>query len=137
MQRTLKHLGPIAVRRMREAVDPNRYTGALEKSIHADYRDGGLTVEIGPTATRGKWDAGLLLELGVPHGIARAPWSPIKAWADFRGIPAFPVWWKIRTEGVEAHPFLQRTVDSFESDVDAARSKLADDVARTALWGGT
>ncbi len=135
VQRTLKTLGPVVVRRMKEAVNANRYTGALEESIRAEYRDSGLTVEIGPTAQRGKWDAGLLLELGVPHGIPRAPWAPIAAWASYRGLPAFPIWYKIRTEGIAAHPFLERTVEAIEGDVEAATGRLLDDLARAALYG--
>lgn len=137
VQRTLKTLGPAAVRRMKEAVNPHWYTGALEESIRAEYHDGGMTVEIGPAAKRGKWDAGLLLELGVPHGIPRAPWGPIAAWANYRGLPAFPIWYKIRTVGVAEHPFLERTVEALEGDIEAAVGLLLDDLARTALYGNS
>lgn len=114
-------LGPIAVRVMQESMWQHIYTGTLIDSISAEYSEQDATVTISPKAMRGgRWDAGLLLELGVPRPIPRAPWAPIKAWADFRGIPAFPVWWKIRTEGVSAHPFIDRAFEAVLPYVDDA-----------------
>ena len=48
------------------------------------------TVTISPKVMRGKWDGGLILELGT-RPIPNVPWMPIKRWADFRGVPAGPV----------------------------------------------
>jgi len=95
---------------MRQVVKPNRYTGTLEESIISEYQEGTKpTVMIGPTAKRGRYDAGLILERGT-RPIPRLPFGPIKAWAEFRGLPAGPVWYKIKTRGVSAHPFLDRTM---------------------------
>ena len=132
--RRMKMLGPRVVNRMREAVEENRYTGALSDSIRDDYSNAGMTVTVGPTAKRGKWDAGLLLELGT-RPIPNCPWMPIKAWADFRGIPAFPVWYKIRTEGVNEHPFLERTINMIGGDVQIEMNRMADEMAHAALYG--
>lgn len=95
-------------------LEPNRYTGALQESITSMYDPTAQEVAIYPTAQRGDFDAGTLLELGSGP-IANAPWAPIKAWADFRGVPAFPVWWAIREFGVKPHPFLQRTADDLRT----------------------
>jgi len=95
---------------MRQVVKENRYTGSLEQSIMSEYKDSAKpSVEIGPTAKRGRWDAGLLLEMGT-RPIPNLPFGPIAAWAEFRGLPAGPVWYKIKTRGVSAHPFLDRTM---------------------------
>src|SRR3990167_1202489 len=56
---------------MKEQVRPRHYTGQLEGSIQSDYNSGTKTLEIGPTAKRGNYDAGLILQLGT-----RAKWIP-------------------------------------------------------------
>jgi len=117
-------LGPLAIRVMQEEVRANLYTGALIDSISADYENNDSLVTVAPRAMRGKWDAGLILEFGT-RPIPNAPWKPIAAWADFKGIPAAPVVIKIRTQGVSAHPFLDRTLDDF--------MPYLDDAAETAL----
>ena len=133
----LDTLGTIAVDRMREAVEPNRYTGALADSVDHHPQDDGYTQAIYPDAKRGTWDAGALLELGT-QPIPRAPWAPIKAWADFRGLPAFPVWWKIRNEGVNPHPFLERTMQALEPQInEAALRMVATSVDQILHGGGT
>jgi len=130
----LHRIGPRAIARMKEAVAPNRYTGALETSISADYSDTALKVVIGPTAKRGKWDAGLLLEKGVPHKIPNAPYRPIAAWAAFRGAPMPGAWLAIRLRGVKAHPFLDRTVAALQPDLTSEIDQLATRAARTILY---
>lgn len=95
---------------MRQVVKEHRYTGSLEQSIISEYTEGALpSVAIGPTAKRGRYDAGLILERGT-RPIPNLPFAPIAAWAEFRGLPAGPVWYKIKTKGVSAHPFLDRTM---------------------------
>ncbi len=131
----MDHLGEVGEDRMKAAVADNRYTGSLEESIHHRSEDAGLTTVIEPTVKRGKWDGGLILEHGTGP-IPNAPWGPIKAWAAFRGIPGWPVLYTIRTRGVKAHPFLDRTLTSMQSDIEEAARRIADEVARTALFGG-
>lgn len=105
----MQQLGRRIAYLMRLQVKKHRYTGALEDSIVSQYDPGAQSVEIGPTAKRGgRWDAGLLLQRGTGP-IARVPFEPIRKWAEFRGLPAGPVWWKIKTRGVTAHPFLEET----------------------------
>lgn len=40
--------------------------------------------------------------------IERLPWAPIDEWASRKGIPTFPVWHKIRTQGITANPYHER-----------------------------
>ena len=132
----IKRIGPKAVKRMRSAVMPNRYTGALDQSIQDDYEDSGLTVVVGPTALRGgRHDAGVLLELGVPHPIPRAPYQPSAAWANVRGAPMPQVWLGIRAHGVHAHPFLDNTVTNVEPDLNDEQDKILGDMIAHALSG--
>lgn len=107
---TLPWLGEQVMDVMEGVLEPNRYTGELQSSLVSEYHAELMELTVHPTAERGRHDAGVLLELGTGP-IPNAPYVPIAAWAEFRGLPAFPVWWKIRSEGVDAHPFLQRTLD--------------------------
>lgn len=132
--RHMRVLGGKAVRRMKYAVMENVYTGALQESIRDEVADRGLTVRIAPTVMRGRYDGGSILEMGT-RPIPNAPWAPIARWAAFRGLPAFPIVYKIRTQGVSAHPFLQRTLDDTVPDIDAALRDLADDILSTILNG--
>lgn len=109
-ERHMPDLGGNVADVMEGVIEPNRYTGALQESIISQYDPLAQAVSIYPTVKRGTFDGGAILELGTGP-IPNAPWAPIKAWADFRGIDAFPVWWGIREHGVKAHPFLQRTLD--------------------------
>ena len=95
---------------MQRQIERHRYTGALSDSVRSQYDSGARRLEIGPTAKRGRYDAGLLLQRGT-RPIARLPFAPIAAWAEHRGLPAGPVWWKIKTKGVDAHPFLEETLE--------------------------
>ena len=118
----LTYLGKQIAVKMQQEVRKHRYTGALEDSITSEYTPN--RVEIGPTAKRGKFDAGVILELGTKP-IPNLPWSPIKKWADFRGIEAFPVWYSIREKGVQAHPFLKRTLVASEGLIEIAAGDIA------------
>jgi hypothetical protein len=121
--KALRRLGPRAQRKMSIRLSTRRYTGALDSSVQTEYSADGLELQIFPTAKRGRWDGGLILELGT-RPIPNAPWAPIRAWAMFRGVPAFPVWHKIRTRGVDAHPFLE----------DTKKIVMAADVPPTLKW---
>ena len=94
---------------MRQQIRHHRYKGTLEESVTSAYDPGAMKLEVGPTAKRGKYDAGLILQRGTGP-IARLPFAPIAAWAAFRGLPAGPIWFKIREKGIDAHPFLEETL---------------------------
>ena len=114
-ERHLPWLGAQVAETMEGVLEGNRYTGELQSSIVSVYDPSAAEVSIHPTAQRGgRGDGGVILELGTGP-IPNAPYGPIAAWAAFRGLPAFPVWWKIRTIGLDAHPFLQRTFDDGET----------------------
>jgi len=50
VRNNLEKLSEAGVRKMQEAVEPNRYTGALSDSISGEIEDGGLTLVISPKA---------------------------------------------------------------------------------------
>ena len=110
-ERHMPWLGSQVGEIMESALEENRYTGSLQSSIVSEYDSNAAEVSIHPTAMRGRGDGGVILELGTGP-IANLPWAPIAAWAAFRGLPAFPVWWKLTTVGANPHPFLQRTFDN-------------------------
>jgi hypothetical protein len=128
-------LGAIVVGEMKAAVEQHRYTGALSDSITHESADRGYEQRIHPTAMRGAYDAGTILELGT-RPIPNLRWAPIRAWADFKGLPAFPVWWKIRTLGVSEHPFLQRTLDASGAHIMEAAQRMVMTAAEQILYGG-
>lgn len=110
--RHFEDLGQNVQHVMQGKLEPHRYTGRLSESVAAEYAQGEQELRIYPTATRRGHDAGTLLEEGTGP-IPNAPFGPIKAWADFRGLPAFPIWWKIRQVGIDEHPFLARTLQDY------------------------
>jgi len=134
IRKEIKRLGPRAVRSMQGFTARNYYTGALTKSVKAEYKDDGHTVQVGPTAMRGRWDAGLILEFGT-RPIARCPYAPIKAWADVKGAPMPGAWLKIRTSGVSPHPFLDDTLDGIQDDLDKTRDNIVGGMVAAALHG--
>lgn len=109
-----------------------RYTGALADSIDYAVNMAQKSVAIGPTAKRGRWDAGMLLEMGT-RPIPNLPFGAIARWAEFRGIPAGAVWWKIKTKGVTAHPFLRETLN--RGDVETAIRNTAGAIAHELTAG--
>ena len=134
MRTHMKTLRTVAVDAMREAVLENRYTGSLEESIRGEFEDDGKRLIVGPTVKRGRWDGGLILEMGT-RPIPKLPFAPIKKWAEFRGLPPFPIWHKIKTEGVSPHPFLDRTMKALEPRIDEAARRMAEDVAEAVVSG--
>jgi len=133
-EKHMRRLGGKAVRRMKYAVMENVYTGSLQESIKDFYEDRGMTVLISPTVMRGRYDGGSILELGT-RPIPNAPWIPIAKWAAFRGLPAFPIVYKIRTQGVSPHPFLDRTLTDTTPDIDTELGALAEDILDYILNG--
>lgn len=133
-RKAARQLGRLGVDAMRDMVDVNRYTGKLGSSISATYQDDGATAVISPKVMRGRWDGGLILEMGT-RPIPNAPWAPIKKWANFKGLPGFPVWYKIRMHGVAAHPFLMRTWQAVLPETNVVLSGLLDDAIKNVFEG--
>ena len=106
---------------MKIQVMRHHYTDALGESIRSVYNRAEWTLEIGPTAKRGSYDAGLLLQRGTRP--FTPPFSVIAKWARFKGLPAGPVWMKIREKGIDAHPFLEETL--VRGDTQVALSSTA------------
>lgn len=133
VRKRLLDLGKKVADIMVRVIKPNRYTGQLEESIRTRVV-GGYRIEIFPTARSGKWDRGLILERGT-RPIPNVPWAPIKLWADFRGLPAGKVWYKIKTRGVSAHPFLERVRQrpDFMVAVEKAARAIGVDLAHYSL----
>jgi hypothetical protein len=126
---------------MQQETLKHRYTGSFSESIQHKYTAVPYPkVEIGPTVKRGKWDGGLILEYGTGP-IPRLPFKPIARWAEFRGLPAGPVWYSIKTKGVKAHPFLQRTLNSPRTQVAIRHTaeRIGIDLAGHTMtqWGGS
>jgi len=85
IQREIKRTGGAALKNMQSMLGRNYYTGALMRSVKAEYDSKGYRVTISPTAQRGRWDAGLILEFGTGP-ITHAPWAPIARWAGTKEV---------------------------------------------------
>ena len=123
---------------MKDQVKPRYYTGKLEGSIQSNYNSGTKTLEIGPTAKRGSYDAGLILEFGT-----RAKWipyQPIKDWGQARNLDMAKIrgaWVKISQRGVSKHPFLMETMNrsDFQAALQDAATKMGVEIAAKAVAG--
>ena len=63
-----------------------------------------------------------------PHA---APMSAIRAWAEFRGIPWFPVWLSILEKGTEANPYIDRSIELTERQIPALMNQAIGEKMRT------
>ena len=78
-----------------------RYGGQLRGSLYWDM----VEPLVGRVFSELVYAAAVMLGTGP---IPNAPYGPIAEWAAHKGIPAFPVWYKIRTEGITANRFDER-----------------------------
>jgi len=135
-RKAIKWIGPRAVKKMQGMLGRNYYTGALMRSVEDEYTEEGSVVTISPTAQRGRWDAGLILEFGTAK-IPNAPWAPIARWAAAKGAPMPGVWLKIRRVGVKKHPFLSDTLEAVNPDLDEVIEKALGWMTAAVLHGAT
>ena len=102
---------------MQQQIRRHKVTGGLASSVIIGYDTRKMRLEIGPTKKYGgRWDAGLILQRGT-RPIPNMPWGPIREWAAFRGLPAGPIWMKIKMKGIDAHPFLRETLERGDTRV--------------------
>ncbi|MGB3822429.1 MAG: hypothetical protein WA972_05665 [Rhodococcus qingshengii] len=107
MRRALKLSTIETQREMRMKVNVG-VTGDVRNSIRADVT--GLTGTVGPTAKHA-----LPLETGSrPHWVSIREGSPLRKWADMKGIPARAVQLSIARKGTKPHPFVQPTATLME-----------------------
>lgn len=119
VKKNLTALKPYIVEHMRDVLSVTNYSGKLTRSVRGYVQGAPVELFVEPTAKRGAHDAGVIRELGTKP-IPNAPWKPIKRWAAARGLPAFPVWYKIRKKGVGKHPFLEPTMHRSRGDISDA-----------------
>ena len=133
VRKNMPVMGRKVVREMKLQVADNRYKGTLEDSIKNESSDRGFTQVISPTAKRGRHDAGKILELGTrPHA---PPWAPIAEWAEFRGLPAFPIWFKIKTKGTNAYPFVHPTLNRSKKHINEVARRMGEKAAEAVILG--
>jgi len=132
----MEHLGPIVVRMMQRQLAKHRVTGKLEGSVQYAYISHRRELRVGPTLKRGRYDAGRILQEGTGP-IPNLPFTPIAKWAAKRGLPAGPVWMKIKQTGVKPHPFIRETAlrPEFKRSLDAAARRTANDFVVRAIRG--
>ena len=112
---------------MRSELGQHNYTSKLADSVTDEYNRETMTAEIGPTAKRGQYDAGLIAQFGTAP--TRVPWIPIKRWGEARGLSPRQIsgaWLSIATKGVKARPFLNETLQ--RGDFQAALEETANKI---------
>ena len=133
VRRHMPTLGRKVKREMKAQVSRHRYKGDLEDKMQNQSSGKGFVQTIGSEARRGAHDAGILLELGTrPH---TPPWAPIAEWAEFRGLPAFPIWYSITTKGTKPHPFVHATLNKSKKHILETARRIAEKVASDILAG--
>lgn len=120
---------------MRQSLREHRYTGELEESVQYDATD--TEVEIGPTKKyKGGYDAGRILSTGTGP-IPNLPFEPIRRWAEFRGLPAGPIWMSIRQTGIKPHPWIEKVMmrGDFRTALDHSAKRLGMSLVAYGLIG--
>ena len=134
IQKVFEDMGPRIADLMRRALAPHRYTGELAESVTWEYKSGPRELHVGSDLTRRNYNALSLLEGGAKPNAA-VPFTPIAKWAEFKGLPAGPIWMSIKTRGVEAHPIREPLMISpaFVSLLDSGAKKLGENIVIKAL----
>lgn len=90
-------------------------TGLLRNSVIYTMDRDKLVAEVKPTAPH----AQDVEEGRGPHEVSVAEGTPLRQWADFKGINPFAVQSAIRLNGTKAQPFVQPTFAAMKSTVEA------------------
>ena len=134
VRETMEHMGPIIVNMMRRQMSDHKYTGELSESIEWSYAPHDRTLRVGSNLMRKQWNAMAILERGTGPNDA-VPFTPIAAWAAFKGIPAGPVWMSIKKKGIKGYPIADPTIarPEFQRTLSAGAKKLATNIVAKAL----
>ncbi len=130
----MEHMGPIIVNMMRRQMSEHSYTGALSESIEWSYAPHNRTLRVGSNLMRKQYSAMAILERGTGPNDA-VPFTPIAAWAAFRGLPAGPVWMSIKQKGTTGYPIAEPTIlrPEFHRTIGAGAKKLSTAIVAKAL----
>ena len=86
--------------------------------------------EIDETAWRVWSDLAYAGTIAYGSGPLEPNWGDIVNWAEKKGLPPFPIFYKITTEGVDANPYHERarrtTESNLDSFIDIALSEVRD-----------
>lgn len=107
--RTL-NIGAIQTQRELRIAAQVGVTGDLRKSVKYAVDEQALTAEIGPTAKHAN-----PVEFGSrPHWVSVAQGSPLRDWADAKGINPYAVQRSIAKKGTKPNPFVKPTYTLME-----------------------
>lgn len=108
---------------IKRELDDSKYTGQLRASWRADKNSGhevlGGLFQLTTTRKGGagaEWIVGSNLPRAAylndgtrPH---TPPMKPIQEWAEFKGLPWFPIWLGIVEHGTKANPYIDRGLET-------------------------
>ncbi len=89
-------------------------TGDLRRSIRYTYTPSLLQAEISPNVP---YSADLEYG-GPPRWVSVAPGTPLRAWADIKGLNPYAIRASIAKKGTKAHPFVQPTFEKMKPIVE-------------------
>ncbi|WP_241473768.1 HK97 gp10 family phage protein [Mycolicibacterium neoaurum] len=123
-------LGAIETQRELRIAAPVGVTADLRKSVKYEVNEGDLSAKIGPTAKYAD-----PIEFGSrPHWVSVAAGSPLRDWADAKGINPYAVQRSIAKKGTKAHPFVKPTHTLMEPRIsrrfDTEFAKLSAELSR-------
>jgi phage gpG-like protein len=120
----------IDVQREMRIAAPVAVTGQLRNSITYVLHPRDLRAEIGPNV-----NYGAPVEYGTkPHRVSVAPGTPLRKWAQLKGINPYALQNSIARKGTKPHPFVAPTYRKMkprvESDIAKGIAKLVEDLSR-------
>ncbi len=128
--RQLIEAGAIDVQREMRLAAPAAVTGNLRRSITYVLSPRALRAEIAPRTKYGAY----VEEGRGPRLVSVAPGTPLRQWAELKGINPYALQTSIARKGTKAHPFVEPTYRKMkprvESDIAKGIAKLVEDLSR-------
>ena len=120
--------GAIDVQREMRQQAPVAVTGYLRRSVQYRFSPGLIQAIIEPQA---KYAAAIEEGRG-PHHVSVAEGTPLRDWAEFRGLDPYAVQSSIEKKGTKANPFIKRTYNIMrprvERDIERGLLKLVQEM---------
>ena len=99
---------------------PKAKTGQLHSSWMISQKENGTWVVGSPY----KWAE--YVNTGTrPH---KAPFDAIREWAEFKGLPWFPIWLAIARRGTRANPYIDRSIEATQKMVSVIANQAIAEV---------
>jgi len=125
----LAQLTALALEKIIKQKSPKGITGQMRAAWRAEKLKGSYTLLGGllNVDTSSQGSVGSEWAVGNPYAYAAyvndgtrphcPPKAPIQEWAEFRGLPWYPVWLSICERGTKANPYIDESVDEVNREI--------------------